>query len=816
MAWQLIYTSAEHGLGAGRSGFCIVARHGDIRERLVVELERLSVFDRPSAGQPLPVIRTHRILTVGSDSYHILSCIQDAGPDYSGRTNHIAHHLICEEHELTAAASPALVLRRFPWHERWDEPARFFDDSERVDLSCFRDPTPTGSPWKELTGSAAHARLLIEPKARAGCYVAYPRGDDDRLLMLFHESLGRLADKSGPLGFWQVSFTTMWQVTDNPSDFAWRGCWAGSAAQHEAVTATATVFDLTHPGSLPTPAPLELKIATNRATPIQPAIEVGVQRVDTGQRKSTWKKVRGSYEGLSNEERQQQLMAQIPAELLARQKRKKKRHLFLRVVGVVMIVLLLGFLCMRWGLRHVAGTSPGIPTPASPTETEPPPIASQPTSAPPPSPTKPTGPAPQPTLSLRELDQLPTVQIHFVVGRLQSGVDVSGIINGKPPTNCHAIFVKSRFTNFPANVNEAMEEFTINTDDANQSSSIYSKDHNDDTRLTIKWRKIKTADEKGNIQTTETSTLSLVNHEYQDVALWFGQSEIILLDSDALGTAVSPFPPLRFGTNWLNRAGDNKKVELHPKLVERLTAAGLDSMPLRLTIDNMSDGSRSLDPGAILNQLQANIESLKTDLDTDKTKLATDRAKHLGELLTSNLGMGGLLLKKAGVTNLNTSERRRLESFKAEEDRNSTVLWDKYYDYLSEVVEHISKSIPQQNGQLHLPESAKNQPADLAGFASMLENNFAKSSNPGDKERFEGFKSYWVSTFNQGILNRVQYFLNPAGDSPQEIRQKEEELRQKKSQLESFPENVTKLHGIQLDIQLGKRWWPMIEFKNKP
>ena len=176
MAWQLIYTSAEHGLEAGRSGFCTVARHAALRERLVAELERLSVFDRPSDGRTLPVIRAHRILTVGSDRYDILSCIQDAGPDYSGRTNHIAHHLICEEHELGASASPALVLRQFPWCKRWDEPARHLDDNELVDLSRFHDSAATGSAWKELTGNPAHARLLIEATARAGCYVVYTPG----------------------------------------------------------------------------------------------------------------------------------------------------------------------------------------------------------------------------------------------------------------------------------------------------------------------------------------------------------------------------------------------------------------------------------------------------------------------------------------------------------------------------------------------------------------------------------------------------------------------------------------------------------------
>ena len=45
MAQQLIFTSTPQGLEPGRSGYCTVARHKDIRHRLVRELERFSVYD---------------------------------------------------------------------------------------------------------------------------------------------------------------------------------------------------------------------------------------------------------------------------------------------------------------------------------------------------------------------------------------------------------------------------------------------------------------------------------------------------------------------------------------------------------------------------------------------------------------------------------------------------------------------------------------------------------------------------------------------------------------------------------------------------
>ena len=45
MAKQLIFTSTPQGLEPGRTGYCTVARHKDLRHRLVRELERLSVYD---------------------------------------------------------------------------------------------------------------------------------------------------------------------------------------------------------------------------------------------------------------------------------------------------------------------------------------------------------------------------------------------------------------------------------------------------------------------------------------------------------------------------------------------------------------------------------------------------------------------------------------------------------------------------------------------------------------------------------------------------------------------------------------------------
>ena len=49
---------------------------------------------------PGRVIFSHRIIPISGGRFHVLSCTRDAGADYTGRTNHIAHHVIVEPREI--------------------------------------------------------------------------------------------------------------------------------------------------------------------------------------------------------------------------------------------------------------------------------------------------------------------------------------------------------------------------------------------------------------------------------------------------------------------------------------------------------------------------------------------------------------------------------------------------------------------------------------------------------------------------------------------------------------------------------------------
>ena len=236
MAWQLIFTSIPRGLQAGRSGYCTAARHKEFRERLVYEIERVSQYDSGQHHAAPPIIYTYRILAVGSTNFYLLSRIVDAGADYTGRTNYLAHHLVFTEAEVDQCPfTPAEILYNFPWRDAWNEKeARYFEDQELVAASDpfggvaiepFRLPA---SRWDRLSGDKACAALLYAPDSGdpANVIILAPKEDSKQrdLLPLVGESLRILEPITEKTpARWNVPFTTHLQSTDSLSDFQWIG-----------------------------------------------------------------------------------------------------------------------------------------------------------------------------------------------------------------------------------------------------------------------------------------------------------------------------------------------------------------------------------------------------------------------------------------------------------------------------------------------------------------------------------------------------------------------------------------------------------------
>ena len=247
MAWQLIYTSAPRSLEAGRSGFGTVARHRAISPLLVSAIERASQFSRLPGTDAGRVIFSHRIVAVAGGRFHVLSAIRDAGADYTGRTNHIAHHLIVDPREIAQLGpdgpSPADVLLAMQWAASWNEPPRFLEASDEVALSAIH-PHTNGSAWEQITGSAHQAWLLATGDASRGAYIIQPGSAD--LRAVYAESLRLMPDR-----LWQISFTTSLQPSDEPGDFRWIGIEERSPLRAQSESSGRPVLNLALPDTLP-------------------------------------------------------------------------------------------------------------------------------------------------------------------------------------------------------------------------------------------------------------------------------------------------------------------------------------------------------------------------------------------------------------------------------------------------------------------------------------------------------------------------------------------------------------------------------------
>ena len=78
MIRQLIFTSAPMGLEPGRSGYCTVTRDRSLSQRLVREIERISVLDISAIDGHTPKVAAFRFLHVGSTEVYLLSRIRSS------------------------------------------------------------------------------------------------------------------------------------------------------------------------------------------------------------------------------------------------------------------------------------------------------------------------------------------------------------------------------------------------------------------------------------------------------------------------------------------------------------------------------------------------------------------------------------------------------------------------------------------------------------------------------------------------------------------------------------------------------------------
>jgi hypothetical protein len=233
MPQQLIYTSAARGLVAGRSGYCTVARSAGMREALALRLEQLSYYQHLSltGGQERP-ISAYRVVDIRGSRFHVLSRIQDAGLDYSGRTNFIAHHLVLAPEELRLLPPPAVILRDWTgWVTAWSKDPQQLVNEDWGNLASLAEASALpAQTWQRLTGDAANGYGLLEVKP--GICLTIDGISEKEALTLLAESTELLELRDARRNFktaaWQYTFTTSMQEQDNPADFRWRLAYSDS------------------------------------------------------------------------------------------------------------------------------------------------------------------------------------------------------------------------------------------------------------------------------------------------------------------------------------------------------------------------------------------------------------------------------------------------------------------------------------------------------------------------------------------------------------------------------------------------------------
>jgi hypothetical protein len=227
MPLQLIYTSAPRGVVAGRSGYCTVARSATLREAVTLQLEKWSHYQHLSlsGGQERP-IHCCRIIDVRGTRYHVLSRIEDAGLDFTGRTNFVAHHLVFTPEEVREFPSPAVILRDWTgWAKSWSQEPQILDTEDWSSLKALHQiGLLPAARWQRLTGDSANGYGLLD--CRSGIVFCVDGVSGEEILGLIGESLEllELRDPSHdfPATRWQYTFTTSLQEQDTTADFRWR------------------------------------------------------------------------------------------------------------------------------------------------------------------------------------------------------------------------------------------------------------------------------------------------------------------------------------------------------------------------------------------------------------------------------------------------------------------------------------------------------------------------------------------------------------------------------------------------------------------
>lgn len=261
MPLQLIHTSAPHLLDSNSAGYGTVARSEKLPRALCAQLTALSILREPKGGSATTGPQySYSIIEHAGNPWHVLTCTQSAGADYSGRICHISHHLILslEEvrilHSHSLRPTPAgfmLALRNNGfWKSKWEGEPQYLTDGPTFSSGDMPDAEAQPT-WKQHTGHKSNARAFFTPPYDRDCLITVPKGTPAaEVLQLFHES-DWLTHTRG----WGITFTTEADESDSHAETLRIVTGAGSPLVQRAQRTGHPVLNIEQGMELPLSAP---------------------------------------------------------------------------------------------------------------------------------------------------------------------------------------------------------------------------------------------------------------------------------------------------------------------------------------------------------------------------------------------------------------------------------------------------------------------------------------------------------------------------------------------------------------------------------
>ncbi len=211
MPLQLVFTSAPQGLTPGRSGYCTVARHRAVPDRLAQLLESVGTPHELPEGETF----TFRTLEAGDRHWFVLSRFVARGLDYTQRDNRLAHHLIFTAEEAALLAPPAALAARWKgWLAEWTGAPVWLEGENRPLALEAATPLSPAVTWREATGTGAKAAWLVDATGATTVGLRNPPANAT-LLKLFAEASALIGKAA-----WHATFTTDARITGE-AGFVW-------------------------------------------------------------------------------------------------------------------------------------------------------------------------------------------------------------------------------------------------------------------------------------------------------------------------------------------------------------------------------------------------------------------------------------------------------------------------------------------------------------------------------------------------------------------------------------------------------------------